>query len=265
MPRLIALLLLLALAGPVSAEPADLRLLPGWRQADGGHVAGLEIRLPRGWHTYWRSPGAAGIPPSFDWSGSTNLRSVRIEWPHPEVFDSFGTRTIGYRDSVLLPILVEPLDRGRPVELRLLLEFGVCKDICMPAQGEVAARLGPEVVPPAARAPIERALSRRARGPGEAGVEAVRCSFAPNGSGLDLAATVRLRAPSERMTAVIEATARPDLWIGAASARTRGDVVTARARIEAPGTVPVIDRSTLRVTLIEPGRFVQIDGCRYPD
>jgi suppressor for copper-sensitivity B len=25
--------------------------------------AGLEIRLAPGWHTYWRAPGDAGIPP----------------------------------------------------------------------------------------------------------------------------------------------------------------------------------------------------------
>ncbi len=31
--------------------------------------AGLEIRLAPGWHTYWRSPGDAGIPPSIDWAG----------------------------------------------------------------------------------------------------------------------------------------------------------------------------------------------------
>ena len=43
--------------------------------------AGLEIRPAPGWHTYWRSPGDAGIPPSVDWAGSDNLAHAEIAWP----------------------------------------------------------------------------------------------------------------------------------------------------------------------------------------
>jgi DsbC/DsbD-like thiol-disulfide interchange protein len=266
MPRLFALLVVLLGGLPASAEPTThLDLMPGWREEDGRYVAGLRIVLSPGWHTYWRSPGAAGIPPRFDWSGSRNLHAARVEWPHPQVFYSFGTRTIGYRNSVLLPILVEPVEPALPVDLQLSLDFGVCKEICMPARAEVSTRLLPEGGPGPARAMIERALSQRARAPGEAGVIAAGCSIVPNGSGLEVAATIRLLAPSERMTAVIEAASRPDLWIGAAEAATAGNMVTARARAEAGGAPARIDRRMLSVTLIEPGRFVEIEGCSFPD
>ena len=72
---------------------AAVGTLDGWRQPDGSRLAAVEIRLAPGWHTYWRVPGDAGIPPSFDWSGSSNLASVAYEWPRPEIFDSFGMRT----------------------------------------------------------------------------------------------------------------------------------------------------------------------------
>ena len=76
-------LLLAALALWIAAAPAGaaqgmataqdavegVALIAGWRQADGSRLAGIEIRLAPGWHTYWRAPGSAGIPPTFDWSG----------------------------------------------------------------------------------------------------------------------------------------------------------------------------------------------------
>src|SRR5690606_14977149 len=59
------------------ASPAEVRLIEGWQAADGGHVIGIEIDLAPGWYTYWRMPGEAGIAPVLDWSGSSNLASVR--------------------------------------------------------------------------------------------------------------------------------------------------------------------------------------------
>jgi DsbC/DsbD-like thiol-disulfide interchange protein len=231
---------LVLFAGHAAAEePASVRLLPGWHDEAGVHVAAVEITLAPGWHTYWRVPGAAGIPPRFDWGASRNLAGARVEWPHPEVFDSFGMRTIGYQGGVVLPILLTPRRAGAPVELDLTLHFGVCKDICIPAEGRVTGTLGP--APPAAalgngRAAIEAALARRAHRPAEAGVIDATCRIAPNGHGHDLTATVRLQAPPARdQITVIEAVARPDLWISEATARTDGAVVTAEARLKSPG------------------------------
>ena len=46
-----------------------VRLIAGSSPPDGGPIrAGVEIRLKSGWHTYWRYPGDAGVPPRFDFS-----------------------------------------------------------------------------------------------------------------------------------------------------------------------------------------------------
>src|SRR5690242_3205073 len=45
------------------------RLVAGTRGADAALRAGIEIRLKAGWHTYWRYPGDAGVPPQFDFAG----------------------------------------------------------------------------------------------------------------------------------------------------------------------------------------------------
>jgi DsbC/DsbD-like thiol-disulfide interchange protein len=258
-------LLALSAAPAVAEDPADVRLLHGWREGD-RHVAAVEIAMPPGWHTYWRAPGASGIPPQFDWSGSTNLRSVRIEWSHPDVFESFGARTIGYRNTVVLPIVIEAADPDAAIELSLGLTFGACKDVCVPDYAELDGRLEPAEAPAGERAPIEQALARRAQGPHEAGIVEATCRLAPEGGGLSVSATVRLsNDPAREPVAVIEAASRPDLWIGEAQSQTTGPVVTAQAPVETAGnTGPVLDRRALRLTLIDPVRYVEIEGCRAP-
>jgi DsbC/DsbD-like thiol-disulfide interchange protein len=261
-----ALALIAALAAApamLAAEPAEVRLLPGWREPD-RHVAAVEIALPPGWHTYWRVPGAAGIAPQFDWSGSGNLGEAAVEWPHPQVFDSFGTRTIGYHDRVLLPVFLTPVDPGAPIDVVLTLTFGVCKDICIPAEARIAGRLAPDA-PPSHRAAIEASLASRAHSAEEAGVIDATCRIARNGRGHALTATVRLAsAPGAPQTAVIEAEALPDLWISEATALTEGATVTAEAHLQSRTPAFALDRSAIRLTLIDAWRTVDIEGCAAP-
>ncbi len=113
------LLLALTLASPALADQQDevisADLLPGWQMQNGHHMAAIELSLAPRWKTYWRSPGDAGIPPLFDWSGSQNVKSVRVLWPSPTVFHTNGLRTIGYHDQVILPIEVVALDPAKPI------------------------------------------------------------------------------------------------------------------------------------------------------
>src|SRR5271163_5124622 len=81
--------------------------------------AGVEIRLDPGWKTYWRDPGDSGVPPSFDFSGSENVKSVSVEWPAPERFaDGAGGNSIGYLDHVILPLRIAAVNTGKPTSLQ---------------------------------------------------------------------------------------------------------------------------------------------------
>lgn len=105
-------------------------------------VAGIQVQLDEGWKTYWRNPGDAGLPPNFDWSGSQNLKSARVLWPAPHRFkDSAGT-SYGYKTQVIFPVVIEPKDPDRPVDLRLRLEYAVCADICIPAEADLELQTG---------------------------------------------------------------------------------------------------------------------------
>ncbi|MGU3497013.1 protein-disulfide reductase DsbD domain-containing protein [Xanthobacteraceae bacterium A53D] len=141
---------LLSFSPPAAAQPpgglggtegAQVRLLAG--TATGDMVrAGLEIRLAPGWKTYWRYPGDSGVPPRFDWTGSTNVADVTVLWPAPMRFDDgAGGTSIGYKGTVILPLEVRLKAPGQPAELKLALDYAVCESLCVPADARLDATL----------------------------------------------------------------------------------------------------------------------------
>lgn len=103
--------------------------------------AGVRLDLDDGWKTYWRMPGDSGIPPQFDWSGSTNVASVDIRYPLPARYHDASGETVGYKHRILYPVSVRLADPGRPAMLKLRLFFGTCRDICIPARAEASLDL----------------------------------------------------------------------------------------------------------------------------
>jgi DsbC/DsbD-like thiol-disulfide interchange protein len=117
-----------------------VRLIAGGRKND-RVLAGIEIALDKGFKTYWRTPGESGLPPRFDWSGSTNVADIELRWPVPERADEAGSVAYVYGTSVTLPLLIKPEQASKPVELNLVVDYGVCKDICIPAHAEIRLAL----------------------------------------------------------------------------------------------------------------------------
>jgi DsbC/DsbD-like thiol-disulfide interchange protein len=168
--RLITFMPVLALLGPAQAAHAQeaspwteghrsrVRLVAGGAD-ETGQLAGVEMSLEAGFKTYWRNPGEAGLPPAFDWSKSVNVGAIEVLWPAPSRSEDAGGVSYGYQGQVLFPVRIRPRDPGKPVSLALKVDYGVCKDICIPAQAELSLEL-PEKVSPSTRAPIKAALAR---------------------------------------------------------------------------------------------------------
>jgi DsbC/DsbD-like thiol-disulfide interchange protein len=117
------------------------------RLVSGGSVgadqwAGVEIVLDRGYKTYWREPGESGLPPRFDWTASTNAAIIDLRWPAPTRTEDAAGVTHTYSQRVVFPVRVQAADTGKPVDLQLTMEYGVCKEICIPAQASLALTLG---------------------------------------------------------------------------------------------------------------------------
>jgi DsbC/DsbD-like thiol-disulfide interchange protein len=115
--------------------------------------AGVEIRLLPGWHTYWRYPGDAGVPPQFTFAGSNNIRKVEVRWPAPERINEGGGTSIGYWKRVIFPLRVTRQDASRPVELRLRLHYAICEKLCVPMEA-----IG-KLILPSQRSPEDAALT----------------------------------------------------------------------------------------------------------
>lgn len=166
LPRLAPAVLLLLFSGPAGAADefdagpgvtawipsghAAARLLaagPGGSDPQGAEQAGVEIRLDPGTITYWRNPGEAGLPPSFDFSGSSNVAGVSVAYPAPRRLDEDGEPANGYTDSVTFPLRVTRADPKRPAVLTLKLDYGVCEKLCLPAKAEASLPLPEAPVP----------------------------------------------------------------------------------------------------------------------
>ena len=251
--------------GPAMAQTQDevlsAELLPGWQMENGHHMAGLRLQLAPDWKTYWRAPGEAGIPPLFNWSGSDNVKSIRIHWPSPQVFHTNGMQTIGYHDAVVLPLEVTPRDPSKPVRLRAEVDLGVCKDICMPAMIVVEAVLEN---PGQGDDAIRAALKARPKSATEAGVTALSCAVEPIADGLRLTATITMPFGGAAETVAFE-TRDPLVWVGQADSIRQGSAIIAAVdMVSSSGQPFALDRSGVTVTVLQRGRAVEVIGCPAP-
>ena len=250
------------LAGSVDANPyaenVTVRLLPGWQQADGSHIAGIELVLANGWKTYWRTPGDAGVPPIFSWSGSENVAAVDVIWPRPEVFYQNGMRSIGYSHRVVLPLRVQPTAHGA-VHLDGELQIGICSDICVPLSVSLEnVELPPrgQPVPAIAAALADQPTSER-----EAGVGAVTCEVRVDGKRTMIRTEIEMPSTGDQEVVVLEAS-DPSIWVSEASTHREGGRLVAEAEmIPTQGGPLMLDRSGMRLTVLGNGAAVDIRGC----
>ncbi len=144
-------------SGWKKVHQSQVRLLAGVTQApdDGAHmIAGVQLQLEPKWKTYWRSPGeAGGVPPVFDWSKSTNIKDVAVDFPAPMRLSSPYGDNIGYVSEVVFPIRFVVADPEKPAQINVSFEYGICEDICIPANVDLVLTM-----PPGLRAPMPASL-----------------------------------------------------------------------------------------------------------
>jgi DsbC/DsbD-like thiol-disulfide interchange protein len=219
------------------AAQSRMRIVSGGASPDRAGVlrAGVEIRLSPGYKTYWRSPGDSGVPPQFNWSGSQNLASVEVRWPAPLRFADGAGSSIGYAEEIIFPLLVTAADPGRPVLLKLALDYAVCEKLCIPAQGAANLQIGPDRTRQIARiAAFDARVPRRiAQGELQGGVGLTSATTVRDGKGriLRLALAAPDGLPVEDV--FVEG---PDMWLFGKPTLTRAGDGAWKAEM------PLIDR-----------------------
>lgn len=246
----LALILLTALPAGAQTLPEGLesaRFLPGWMTEEGERIAALELVLEPGWKTYWRSPGDAGLPPEFDWMGS-NIGEVEFHWPAPEVIVSDGVRTLGYHDRLVLPFTITPQMAGRPIGISADVTFGLCENICIPADLTLSA-------PAPAERPDPQILDAIDEAPVMAGTRPA-CAIGQIEDGM----TVTLSLPQEQRDMAVEYTADPDVWVSAPELNGAGTEAT--VDLVAPSGKPFpVDPSGIVMTLLSADGATEYRGC----
>ena len=113
--------------------PVKMRMMSTGEQSNDGKIIQtvLDVELSGDWKTYWRSPGEGGIPPSWDWSESSNIESVEWHWPIPKYYEQLGVITLGYKKHVSFPVTLTLKDPNLPALFRANLTFPSCTTICV--------------------------------------------------------------------------------------------------------------------------------------
>jgi DsbC/DsbD-like thiol-disulfide interchange protein len=258
-PRRIFLTALLAfLAGAFAAQAEEtasagerLRLLAA-SHVDGEMpiLAGIEMKLAPGWHTYWRYPGASGIAPRFDWKGSRNVASVDLRWPAPRQFDEGGDATFGYEGEVIWPLLVRAADPTKPVVLHVVISYGVCLKICVPGEAQLSRTIEVgENTSPEEGESIRRFLARVPAPPKDPRTVTMR--FA---QGTKPYLDVQLKDASETPTLIVEGP--DDVWFGTPEIAGAGGTVDYKVPIElAPGAT--LKGAELTLTFSGPSTAIE--------
>lgn len=263
-------LILCAIAQSAAADPpafasswvkephARARLVAGGRAADipaGTIAAGIEIELADGWKTYWRNPGSSGVPPLFDWSAASNLASVEVRYPAPARLADRGGDTIGYKQRLILPLIVRPADPKREITLTLSLEYGVCKDICIPAQARLELVLPPGAEKEPIASDLSRALDRVPRSPGTrrpSDPELSNATVVLGGDKPEIRLDVTIPGGAEGADLFIEA---PDgAWIPMAKPEgpPKGDRASFLVDLSEGADIADLKGKTARITMVSP-------------
>jgi thiol:disulfide interchange protein len=113
----------------------------------------LRLRMADGWHTYWKNPGDAGVPPELTIEGATQSP---IDWPTPRRVAEGPVMTYAYTGEVLLPVTVT----ANSGAIKAHAQWLVCKEICVPEDGDFTLNLPVGPPKPSAQAPLFAAHDR---------------------------------------------------------------------------------------------------------
>jgi thiol:disulfide interchange protein DsbD len=105
---------------------------------------GLQFKMEKGWHVYWKNPGDSGQAPQVKWSLPPGFTAEGILWPVPKKHLSSGLVDYGYEGEVLLlvPLRVPPtLKKGQDIVLSAKVKWLVCKELCLPGEASLSLSL----------------------------------------------------------------------------------------------------------------------------
>ena len=234
-------------------------IIRGWRQSDDIHIAAINIKLEDGWKTYWRVPGIGGIAPILNWEKSKNIKNISQIWPTPNIYNEYGLQTIGYKDELLLPLQIQPIDKKQPIHLSITIDFGICSDVCVPIQTAVEERL-PERTSIGKKNildTLEKAILAGKKSP----FKIVKCNNIPIKDGFEVNAFFEGLTSFDKDTlGVVEYPVKQNGWINQKASLVSGNQLNVHATVYNK-SIHFIDRSDLTLTIFTKNKAFEFNGC----
>jgi thiol:disulfide interchange protein/DsbC/DsbD-like thiol-disulfide interchange protein len=159
-------------AAPFKTDHAEVELIAEKTALVVGekNTIGLSIKHAPHWHTYWKNPGDSGYPTKITWQLPAGYGVSDFDWPTPKRLTTGTLVNFGYEGEVLLPVTISvPLaaKAGESVTLKGKAEWLVCKDVCIPEEGDVSLTM-PVAASHAPGPAAPRFAAARAATPGDA-------------------------------------------------------------------------------------------------
>jgi thiol:disulfide interchange protein DsbD len=100
---------------------------------------GVNLQIEPGWHIYWKVSGDAGLPTEIDWNLPTGFKVGVDKWPLPKKFTEQESLVVyGYDDEVIIirdVIADAPDTEASAFDIELVVNWLVCKEVCIPGEG----------------------------------------------------------------------------------------------------------------------------------
>ncbi|CAN5678495.1 hypothetical protein BH09PLA1_BH09PLA1_22240 [soil metagenome] len=146
-----ALLMLFAMNRSVVAAPPDdlvkIKLLADVANIVPGapFTLGMQFKMAPGWHIYWLNPGDSGEATRVNFTLPPGFTVSELKFPVPERIVLPGDIvSYGYENEVTLVATVTPpkdLEPGQTIEISAKADWLVCKEICLPGDGQASLNL----------------------------------------------------------------------------------------------------------------------------
>lgn len=149
-----------------ASNAAETRLISSFYEDAGSKklIAAVSFKISSGWKIYGKDSEGIGMPPSFDFTGSKNYLTHEVHWPKPELHqEKIGNETFEYstyHNEVTIPITIDLQKVGEATELTLSLDYGLCKDICIPVSEKFSLTI-PDEIDNASLKEIEKFYSKQ--------------------------------------------------------------------------------------------------------
>jgi len=234
-------------------------IIRGWRESDDIHIAAINIKLEDGWKTYWRVPGIGGIAPILNWEKSKNIKNISQIWPTPNIYNEYGLQTIGYKDELLLPLQIQPIDKKQPIHLSITIDFGICSDVCVPIQTSVEEKL-PERTS-FGKKNILDTLEKTILSGNKSLFKIVKCNIIPIKDGFEVNAFFEGLTSFDKDTlGVVEYPVKQNGWINQKASLVSGNQLNVHATVYNK-SIHFIDRSDLTLTIFTKNKAFEFGGC----